>query len=52
MMFSLEDLKVDSVEELLLFLPILPFVGLVAPFVLAAYGLGFVMDLVGWLETE
>jgi hypothetical protein len=52
MMFSVEDLKIESFEELLLFLPIAPFVGLVAPFLLAAYGLGFVMDITGWLETD
>ena len=52
MMFSREDFRIESLEDLLMFLPIAPFVGLVAPFLLAAYGLGFVMDITGWLETD
>ncbi len=52
MLFSKEDFKVTNVVELIEFLPILIFVGLVAPFLLAAYKLGFIMDMVGWLKTE
>lgn len=52
MMFSLEDFKVESFEELIQFLPIAPFVGLVAPFLVAAYTLGFIMDVTGIIETD
>lgn len=52
MMFSREDLKIESVPDLLHFLPILVFVGLVAPFLIAAYTVGFVMDVTGWLQTD
>ncbi len=50
-MFTKEDLKIDSLPELVSFLLIAPFVGLVFPFLMAAYSLGFMMDLVGWLDT-
>jgi hypothetical protein len=50
-MFSKEDLEIGSVSELVSFLLILPFVGLVAPFLGAAYTLGFLADMVGWLDT-
>jgi hypothetical protein len=52
MMFSKEDLKIESVEELIQFLPIFIFIGLVAPFLIAAYKVGFVMDQLGWLKTS
>jgi len=51
MMFSRDDFRVDSVPELIEFLPILIFVALVAPFVIVAYKVGLVMDLTGWLKT-
>ena len=51
-MFSTEDFKIDSVGEFLAFAPIFIFIGLVAPFVLAAYKLGFLMDITGWLKTS
>ena len=47
-----EDFKVESMQDLIEFLPILIFCGLVAPFVLAAYKVGFVMDVLGWLKTD
>ena len=50
-MFSKDDFKVDSLSDLMSFLLVMPFVGLVLPFLLAAYTLGFLMDMVGWLET-
>ncbi|MBI2601735.1 MAG: hypothetical protein HYW48_01650 [Deltaproteobacteria bacterium] len=50
-MFTKDDLKIDSFPQLLSFLLILPFVGLVAPFLMAVYSLGFLEDLVGWLDT-
>ncbi len=51
-MFTAEDFKIDSFGDFLLFIPIAPFVGLVAPFLIAAYTLGLVMDVTGWLETD
>jgi hypothetical protein len=50
-MFSKNDFKVDSFSNLLSFMLVLPFVGLVLPFLLAAYTLGWCMDMVGWMET-
>jgi hypothetical protein len=52
MMFSREDLKIESVEDALHFAPIAVFLGLVAPFLIAAYTVGFVMDVTGWLKTD
>ncbi len=49
-MFTAEDFKIESAQELIQFLPIVFFIGFIAPFLLAAYGLGFVMDKVGWLD--
>jgi hypothetical protein len=51
-MFSREDLQVESFEDLITFLPILVFVGLVAPFLIAAYTIGFFMDITGWIKTQ
>jgi hypothetical protein len=50
-MFSAEDFKIESMADLASFLVVLPFVGLVAPFLIAAYTLGFVQDITGWLDT-
>ena len=50
-MFTKEDLKIDDVGEFVSFLLILPFLGLVAPFLIAVYTLGFIEDITGWLET-
>ncbi len=50
MMFSKDDLKVDDFGELVEFLPVFIFIALVAPFLIAAYKLGFVMDVTGWLN--
>ena len=52
MMFTRDDFKIDSVEDFIEFLPIAVFLGLVAPFLIAAYTLGFVMDKTGWLDTD
>ena len=52
MMFSRDDLAIESVEDLVHFLPILVFIGLVAPFLIAAYTVGFVMDITGWLKSS
>jgi hypothetical protein len=40
-----------SFTELVSFSLIAPFVGLVFPFLAAVYFLGFLMDVVGWLDT-
>ncbi len=50
-MFSTEDFKIDDMGEFLQFLLVLPFIGLVAPFLIASYTLGFVTDAIGWLDT-
>ncbi len=52
MMFTKEDLKFDNARNLIVFLPSGIFIGLVAPFLIAAYNLGFVMDVTGWLKTS
>lgn len=52
MLFSKEDLKIASVEDLLEFLPIIVFVGFVAPFLITAYSIGFFMDITGWSKTS
>ncbi len=53
MMFTKEDLKLpDSTLELIQFLPIVIFMGLVAPFLIGAYKLGFIMDISGWLKSR
>ncbi|MFW7378852.1 MAG: hypothetical protein ACOH5I_08600 [Oligoflexus sp.] len=49
-MYSSEDFRIDSVADFLMFLPIVIFLGLVAPFLIGAYTLGFVMEQVGWLD--
>ncbi len=50
MMFSKEDFELGDFSELVKFLPILIFVALVAPFVIAAYKLGFVMEMAKKLD--
>ncbi len=45
------DLKIESFSDLMGFLVVLPFVALVMPFLGAAYTLGFLMDITGWLDT-
>ena len=53
MQFTAEDFELpETTGELLEFLPIAVFIGLVAPFLLAAYSLGGLMDFLGWLETD
>lgn len=49
-MFTSDDFRIESAEDLIQFLPIVFFIGFIAPFLLAAYGLGFVMDKVGFLD--
>jgi hypothetical protein len=51
MLFSKEDFEVDSLGDFFAFLLILPFFFFILPFLGAAYTLGFIMDITGWLET-
>ena len=51
-MFTKEDFKINSTAELIEFLPIVVFLGLVAPFLIVSYSVGFVMDKTGWLKTS
>ena len=52
MMFSKSDFEIKSSDELIEFLPVAIFLALVAPLLIAAYTLGFVMDIAGWLKTR
>ncbi len=49
-MFSVDDLQIESASDFIEFLPIFIFVAFVGPFLLVAYTVGFVSDLVGWLD--
>ncbi len=49
-MFTSEDLRITSVGDFLEFLPIFIFVAFVSPFLLVAYSVGFISDMVGWLD--
>ena len=49
-MFTKEDFKIESVSDLTAFALLVPFLGLIAPFLIAAYTLGFLQDMVGWLD--
>ena len=50
-MFRKDDFELDSVKDMLSFSLISPFVGLMMPFLLAVYVLGFLLDVVGWYDT-
>jgi len=52
MMFSKEDFKINSTAELIEFLPIVVFLRLVGPFLIASWTLGLIMDKTGWLKTS
>ncbi len=49
-MYTSEDLRITSAADFLEFMPIFIFVAFVGPFLLVAYSVGFVSDLVGWLD--
>jgi hypothetical protein len=49
MIFSKDDLKIEGMSDLIDIAPIFIFVGFVAPFLIAAYTLGFLMDVSGLL---
>lgn len=50
-MFTKKDFEIEDFSDLAAFLIILPFIGLIAPFLIAAYKVGFVQDVTGWLDT-
>jgi hypothetical protein len=50
-MFRKDDFEITSWKDFLSFSLIGPFVGLVMPFLLAVYVLGFLLDVVGWYDT-
>ena len=52
MLFGKEDFKITNPEEFAEFLPVFVFIALIAPLVIAAYSLGFVLDQTGWLDTS
>lgn len=52
MLFSKEDFKINDMNDFIEFLPVFVFIGLIAPLVIAAYTLGFLMDQTGWLDTS
>lgn len=52
MLFDKEDLQIKDSQEFLEFAPVFIFLALIAPLVLAAYGLGFILDQTGWLDTS
>ena len=49
-MFSKDDLKLSG-EEFVNFAPIAIFCALVAPFLIASYTVGFLMDVTGWSDA-
>ncbi len=49
-MFTSEDFRIHSVPELLEFLPIVIFIGFIAPFLILAYTIGFLMNVTRWLD--
>ncbi len=51
MLFSKEDFDIGNTQDFIEFLPIFIFIALIAPLIVAAYTLGFVLDKTGWLET-
>ncbi len=52
MMFSKDDFKITDPSEIIEIAPLFILLALVGPFLMAAYALGFVMDLTGWLKSD
>lgn len=50
-MFTKEDFKIESAGEFMEFLPIFVFIGLVAPFLIAAYTIGFFINIFGMMDS-
>lgn len=46
-MFRKDDFQIDDIGDFIAFLPVVFFLGLVGPFLLAGYGIGFVLNAVG-----
>lgn len=51
LLFSKDDFNIGSPQDFLEFLPIFIFIALIAPLIVAAYTVGFVLDKTGWLDT-
>ena len=51
MLFSRDDFVVEDFGDLVKSAPVFIFVAFVGPFLLAAYTLGFVMDVIGWTDS-
>lgn len=51
MLFSKKDFEVHDWNDFLSFLLILPFLGLVGPFLAAVWTLGYIEKITGWLDT-
>ena len=49
-MFSSEDFRIESFGDLLLLLPIIFFLGFIAPFLISAYSMGLGLKMVGFLD--
>lgn len=49
-MYTSEDLRIESAADFVEFLPIFIFVAFVSPFLLVAYTVGYISDMVGWLD--
>lgn len=49
-MFSSEDFRIQNAQEFFEFLPVAFFLGLIAPFLILAYTIGFFSKLTGWLD--
>jgi hypothetical protein len=49
-MFTAEDFHIESFQDFLDVAPIFIFMGLVSPFLIVAYTVGFISDKVGWLD--
>ena len=52
MMFSREDFRIHSASEAIEFIPVAIFVALVAPFLIAAYTVGFILDVTGIINKD
>lgn len=49
-MFTKEDFRITSADEVLDFLPIAVFLAFIGPFILIAYSVGFLLDRTGRLD--
>lgn len=46
-MFREDDFEIEDFGDFLAFLPVVFFLGLVGPFLLAGYGIGFALNAIG-----